>query len=297
MIIALIVYGISWGILLAIYLYSKLFEKDKQKDSFISTKNSNEPWYFYALLIIFAPIVVCCVPYILIKGAWDDRKYKKYKEEQEKKEKELEAKKTKAFDNFKSGTRASIQPDRIDKCQQLRDFVHAKNYQCILESFSNIHLPVGYKLDINFAEGKGSGDHSTLIVRTPAGDVCNVFDAITVDDSPMGALEVYLLYEMWHYLPLFWHTNYASRTYIYATEELGNILDFHGNKIDVIAQFDVSPIVSKNKNKYYVSCCYWSNWGGLVRELVEIEIKDNKVVNIFDVDTTTLYKYDCGILF
>lgn len=43
---------------------------------------------------------------------------------------------------------------------------------------------------------------------------------------------------------------------------------------------DLSPEVVKKDNKYYISVCYWSDWGGLKRELLEITIIENKVSDI-----------------
>lgn len=60
---------------------------------------------------------------------------------------------------------------------------------------------------------------------------------------------------------------------------------------------DLSPEVVKKNNKYYISVCYWSDWGGLKRELLEITIIENKVSDIFEVDTEVLMPYNCGILF
>lgn len=48
---------------------------------------------------------------------------------------------------------------------------------------------------------------------------------------------------------------------------------------------------------YYITCCYWSDWGGLIKELIEIKIENNKVTSIFNVDKTLLFEYDCGIMF
>lgn len=59
---------------------------------------------------------------------------------------------------------------------------------------------------------------------------------------------------------------------------------------------DLTPEIAKY-DKYYISCCYWSDCKGLIRELVEITIENNKVKSILNVDKKTLFKYDCGIRF
>nr|WP_294431827.1 hypothetical protein [Prevotella sp.] len=49
--------------------------------------------------------------------------------------------------------------------------------------------------------------------------------------------------------------------------------------------------------QYYVSCCYWSRFAGLIRELVDIKIENNKVTEFLDVNHERLYKYHCGIMY
>lgn len=210
-------------------------------------------------------------------------------------DKKLEARKKKAITNYEKSTPLPVEDDCVEKGQQLRNIVWDEDKQedDILECLNSLHLPDGYKLHVKYPEKNGYGDNSTLYVATPSCETCDVFETIIVDDTPMGAMEVYLLYEMWHYLPLFWHANYASRTYIYTQQELMCVRNFHGNPWFQ----DVSPVVTQKDGKYYVSCCYWSAFGGLIRELVEIEIKENKVVNILEANYTTLYDYDCGIRF
>ncbi len=283
-----------------IYLYSKFVQEKFPKESF-SKREKKDPWYLYAFFVAFSPIVVLCCPYILISDAIKNRKYKKRQAEKEEKKRQLELQKESAIKNFEEGTPISIQSDCIEKGQQLKNIAAKKDYRHIIDCLNHLHLPAGYELKIKKAEEIGMGNSSLLVVTTPSRETLDVFDTIIVDDSPIGAMEVYLLYEMWHYLPLFWHANYAYREYIYSTEDLKDVQTFDGDEIDSFVekaeQFEVSPIVKKGNGKYYISCCYWTDWGGLIRELVEIEIKDNKIVNIFDATETTLYEYQCGIIF
>lgn len=60
---------------------------------------------------------------------------------------------------------------------------------------------------------------------------------------------------------------------------------------------DVTPKVTRYDDKYYVSCCYWSRFAGLIRELVDIKIENNKVTEFLDVNHERLYKYHCGIMY
>ena len=47
----------------------------------------------------------------------------------------------------------------------------------------------------------------------------------------------------------------------------------------------------------YVSCCYWSRFAGLIRELVEIKMVNSKVTEFLDANREVLYGYHCGIIY
>lgn len=72
----------------------------------------------------------------------------------------------------------------------------------------------------------------------------------------------------------------------------------HSDKIkERLIDIDYDPEVIKDANKYYTSVCYWSDWGGLKRELLEITIIGDKVSDIFEVKTDVWLPYDCRVRF
>ena len=279
----LIIYCISWAILL--YDLGSLI-------SFLRTKPKDPVVFFVVHLIVLAPIMaVYVILYSLVKKIKHNRELKKWGKG--KKTRILEKKKKNAIKNYEKGIPLPVQDKFIEKGRQLKNIVRDKEYQKILVSLDNLHLPDGCRLGVKLPKCKGSSDRSTLFVTTSSGETCDIFDTIIVEDSPIGAMEFYLLYEIWHYLPLFWYANLAYQDYIYSTEDLMQIRTYRENQ----KQVDVTPIVSQKDGKYYVSCCYWSNYDGLIRELVEIEIKGNKVVNILEVNYSTLYEKKYGDFF
>lgn len=77
--IALVIYGVSWIILLLVFLYAK-FKSDNSIEK--------QPWYLYALIIALAPLVVfLLIPYLLVDGGIKDRKQKNKNKEWEAKKK------------------------------------------------------------------------------------------------------------------------------------------------------------------------------------------------------------------
>ena len=156
------------------------------------------------------------------------------------------------------------------------------------------------KLEVQECEHRGAGSVSRLVIET-AENVreSNIFNYLKFEDSPMGAWQAYLLCQMWHYLPLWWHANYDKRDYIYTREDFSDITHFidRGFNADVLKDFNVNPEIYGNDGKYYISCCFWTDFGGLKREYVEVSIKDNRVEGMFVFDEKVIYEYQCGILF
>ena len=62
----------------------------------------------------------------------------------------------------------------------------------------------------------------------------------------------------------------------------------------IIEEYDLLPKVEINNDKALVTCCYWNNWEGLVRETVEINFTNNQS---FKVKTEIIYRHECGIRF
>ena len=60
---------------------------------------------------------------------------------------------------------------------------------------------------------------------------------------------------------------------------------------------DLAPEIVLDNGIYYVSCCFWSDFGGLEREYVKITLKDGRLDEFFEFDLETLFEYNCGIIF
>lgn len=292
----LIDYGISWGILLLVYLYF-IFVKRK------SLYSNNWPWYLNAIIIVvFAPSFVLIVPFTLIEDALKNKKHKKWLKKEQDKQRIVEIHCKEDVIKYKSGSKTSISDQAVIIGRFLKHIVLQNDYDYLLSCLDKLELPTGYILKIRFAESEGLGDKSSLYISGPFGTKHeNIFNYFKVEDSPIGAFQVYLIYKIWHYLPLFWHANCSSRNYVYKHEDLYDIGMYHNEEkaqtIKTLLNYDITPEIIHNEEKYYVSCCYWSDFGGLIREHVEIEIKDNKVINILDANENVLYEYNCGIIF
>ena len=186
----------------------------------------------------------------------------------------------------------------------------------ILGVLDKIKLLEGYSLELEFPDGSGCGGRTYINVKEPNGSLSKKFlDFMIVDDSPLGALQVYFLNKLWHHLPMYWHGYYDRRFNVFSKEDLSQIKvrstktrgerplkpsDIYEEENDLPEEAlacDVTPKVTRYEDKYYVSCCYWSEFGGLIRELVEIKIENNKVTEFLDANREVLYRYHCGIMY
>lgn len=191
-----------------------------------------------------------------------------------------------------------------------------QEYGSIPKILDKAVLPAGHTFGIKLYDRNSDslGDWSKPFIRTPDGmrDE-SIFDFFRFEDSPAGAWQAFLLQQMWHYLPLWWHANYDERTYVYSKEDLSRsflgiaMIDpkarMHMLKlrsaVDTLDMdaLDLSPEIVQDNGRYYVSCCFWTDFGGLKREYVKITLTDGRFDEFFEFDLKTLFEYNCGILF
>lgn len=318
----IIIYVIVWILLLLFLLYMYFTEE---------ITFCRDKWKILLLCIAFTPIIMLglflyvCVTSIMDKKENEDAKNK---EENEKINKKL------AVENLKKCHASLVDTAVIEqigrrlvniKSTTNRTFVDLQMITVcgriptdgdkILYVLDKIQLPEGHSLQLEYKYG-GIGGRTYIYVKEPNGNLSTKFlDYMTVDDSPLGALQVYLLSKLWHYLPMYWHACYDERFCVLSKDDLSKIKvrstktrgerplkpsDIYEEENDLPEEAlacDVTPIVTRYDDKYYVSCCYWSRFAGLVRELVKIKIENNKVTEFLDANREVLYRYHCGIMY
>ncbi len=304
-----IIYAVSWLILLIVYVISKFQDrKTKKKDDALekflnarkSTKEKIVDKLVYIIMIVFAPLVVFVVPYILIRDAKAKKQEKIRKEERENAEREQLEHKAVCSENYAKLVSLSNNNEFIQKAQSLFELVKKKDYGDILRLLDKASLPSTMKLDVQECNQQGTGSVSRLFVNTPNNErIFDIFDHLRFEDSIMGAWQAFLLNRLDHYLPLWWHANYNKRDYIYTKEDFDHITHFIDRGFDksVLEEYNIAPEIKGGNGKYYISCCYWTDFGGLRREFVEISLIDNKLKGAFVFDEQVIHKYECGIMF
>ena len=295
--ITIIIYVVSWLILLAIYISSRV-----KKNSTSLLSNDSEPWYAYLLFAIFSPIVVIVIPYILIRDFKSNREKKKKDAEKRQREEEEKKRKLMAMRNFEAAVKTgsfSITTEFFYIANKLQDLVKNEQYDNFLSCLNKLTLPDDSFLVFEGPKEEGHGDSSKLLVVKP--DVCDyeIWNHITVEDSHMGAWQAYLLNSIKYTLPLFWHAIYGKRSYVYSEDDIvriEHIRESTPKEFELIKHLDLAPIVVKYGSKYYIMCYYWNDWSGLNKEYTEISIENNKPV-ISTINREIIIEYDCGIRF
>ena len=254
-------------------------------------------------MIIFTPLVVLVLPYIVFKHIKTKKEARIREEEREKSEREHQEHKADCIENYAkmAGVKQTQSGSNyVGIAQSLNELVMKKSYQKILDLLDKVSLPPAMKLKVRECEKQGSGGISRLFIDCQDNSCdYSIYDHLRFEDSLMGAWQAYLLGQMWHYLPLWWHANYDRRDYIYSKEDYNHITHFIDRKfnVNVLSDFDVAPEIYGENGKYYISCCFWTDFGGLKREFVEVTIQGSKVKDLFVFDEKTIFEYQCGIMF
>lgn len=190
----------------------------------------------------------------------------------------------------------------------------------LFNTLDKIKLKEGFCLGLHLAQNTGIGDESWFYtypegkkttsqndVLPPSlreGNAKVEFIDLTVEPSAMGAWQAYLYLIAPTVMPVFWHGGYICRDNLFSLAAFNRIVGSrtHGipsiiKGMDKITEEDVLPSVSYENGKAIVSSCYWTDWGGLIRETVVIDFNGETITSVSKGRKKTLVKFDCGICF
>ena len=169
--------------------------------------------------------------------------------------------------------------------QEPKEDVMQKNGRVLFRLAENKELPP-YTDDM-YLQGMYRGAVSELIPE--------IWPYITAEFSSMAVWQCYLLHiASSGFLPLGWHAGYDSRNCIFVPSNL------KGLKVDCSEYYDdplVFPSVElTGDNEAVVSCCYWNDWQGLIRETIKVTFVDGHA-QFGESELTTLVPYKSDVCY
>lgn len=185
------------------------------------------------------------------------------------------------------------------KLNTINDF----DAEAIFYDLDALSLDNGCFIQLKTARQYGKGSQSKFYVydyhKTVEGDK-DILKYITVSPTEMGAWQVYLLINSPTQLPTWGHGNYIVRNLIMDKNDLYNIGVLKYYELSELAQKEMLyPSVDVVKKGDLLTaniyCCYWNDWKGLIREHVEIKIKNGKVTSFQKIDDFVIFAFHCGI--
>lgn len=298
--IVLIIYGISLLLLIAMLIVSGYF---KYRDP-----SEKHKWYITAIFIALAPFSVAFILYDMISSYITDMKETKAapnREESGDVEEDDIVSAMAELNAAKSKPQESHSFVNVMTAQPLVEKIKKKDYDSFMRYLTHLSLPGGVSLHVKECTDNGLGDESKLYLKTPESKYeLNIWDYIKAENSIDGAWDAYFLYIVWHFLPLWWHANYNKRTYLFSKEDADEIQLFYGREEELhkikkaIKPLVCDPeVIEANKGYFFVCCCYWTNFGGLIKETVRVHISEEGKVSFKEIEKLTLHKYECGIRF
>ena len=209
-------------------------------------------------------------------------------------------------DIISSPLRDPCDEELIEVAMSLQQIAAHRDYSRLTDLFDRLNLPEGARLTVTEYDAAGINEKSMPTIVLADGQVIHdsqksFWRTIRAESGNMSAWQIYLLYHLDTYLPLFWHANYDRREYVYTEAQLqsvinkkamdGQLADFHPD------DYYVTPYIWSAGHMYCVSACYWSDYEGLVRETQHIIIDNQDQITFRDTITEVLYQYDCGICY
>jgi len=184
-----------------------------------------------------------------------------------------------------------------------QDSLKKKGDDAVFYDLDALSLENGYHMGLRIAEQKGMGDESNFYVYGQNDEEDrDLLKYIRVDGTPMGAWQVYLLMTSPTLLPTFWHGGYIERKFILQEKDLYDIEPLKCYALTDLTKGDMlyPSVETKHNSDALVAdiyCCYWNEWEGLVREHVEAQICNGKVISYGEKGKFVIYKYHCSIYF
>lgn len=199
----------------------------------------------------------------------------------------------KAMKNYElaiNNNNVEITPELTALAESFLEKAAKLDYPSMFSCLEGVSLPDGKELCVKEIEGIYKWEATEVCVKKNGELDGKIFNHIKVSKGILGAWEAFLLYSVWHVLPLFDHALYSEYNFLISESSISKINfvkeEDQEKIIQSITPFFKKPEIAQKDDHYYVTCRYWCPWEGLAEEIVEIVIDDNQMVtSIVDVNS------------
>ena len=194
--------------------------------------------------------------------------------------------------------------------EKLVELVKAKEYEKVFRLLDKVKVKEGYKIKIEPYDAEkafmAGGAVSSICIYDKDEKLLtddfkeDFWSYLQVEKSKMGAWQAYLINQMWHYLPLYWHANYEHHEYVYTqsskVEFEGDLNDEEESFNSAMSANNVTPNIVRDGDNFIISACYWTIHGGLIREKYIVSFEGD-CVNVKYFDYEDLFEYHSYIVY
>ncbi len=157
----------------------------------------------------------------------------------------------------------------------------------------DIRLDDGCQLCVELCKEEGMGSASHMYVLTQDGKQdYEVNKYLHFSETMTGAWLVYLMEIIDRYMPMYWHALYGKKDYIFEQNDLSEI-----SFIKFPEKYDVRPCIFMIGKLMYVRACYFTFWGGLIRQTYRIELDESGRASCVETGYKELFHYYTSLMF
>ncbi len=173
----------------------------------------------------------------------------------------------------------------------VRNLINVSSIDYLLKILNKISLPQKINLQLENDFSESFGRYYIVLKQDDNIRYSEYFNYIKIENSCLGAWQAYLLWSLWHQLPLYEHSNYYQRFPIYSANDFDSLNVDDKDIKQQLNNANISLCVNGIKGLYFISCCYWCHFSGLNRIFCEIHIENDKVTYIKEFKIQNIVSY------
>ena len=156
---------------------------------------------------------------------------------------------------------------------------------------NRIQLKQNLTISLKIMKG-GSRNFKKIVVSNQVKETeLDIQKHLNVEDSIEGVWQAFLMKSFLDKI------KNIKLYFIFSCDDIYSIKTFRNEDLSSeLQKYDITPYIGKYKDGYFLSYCYFSQWGGLIRQNIKISVYNNQITTYRVFQGISLYKYDCGFM-